>query len=113
MGVVANWQAKRLERVSGECLEFFAIGAARLQADAISKRDDIFSVQSGLEFPYPSDIDDDGAVDAQKEFRIQRFFQCVERNVKQMCRFAGVQLHVVLSGFNPRSEEHTSELQSP
>jgi hypothetical protein len=70
---VANWQAKQLERVGGECLQFFAIGAPRLQADAISKRDDIFSVQSGLEFPYPSDIDDDGAVDAQKSSESRDF----------------------------------------
>jgi hypothetical protein len=59
-----------------------------------------FRVQS-VEFLDLADIDDDRAVDSQEFLGIKRSLQRVHRNMEQVIDTPGVQLDIVLGGFDP------------
>jgi hypothetical protein len=59
-----------------------------------------FRVQS-VGFLGPADIDDDRAVDAQEFSGVKRSLQRVHRNMEQVIDAPGVQLKIVLGGFDP------------
>jgi hypothetical protein len=82
-------------------LQAIAIGAAEREFRAVSQPDGVIAVEERRQFLDAIQMDEAGAVDAQKARRIEPAFQMAERFAQQVGFGSGVQRDVIAAGFDP------------
>ena len=90
-----------LERIRDQSLEGATIVSARLQADAAAECDKEFTMRGGLQFLDSTGVDHQAAVDAQKEFRVERFLKRPHGYMQKMVAALSMKLHVIFGRFHP------------